>query len=555
MTERTDINYTFSAKDLELLKAYGSVEAFETGALIQAEGGLGIDCIVTLSGHTDIMMHSGDEDRRLGWMETGQFSGDVSVLTGERSLVSVYMGEAGEILRISRASFERLLIENSYFSDIFVRVLSARRQFGLSRDVQSIIVIGPARDRASYAVRDHLTTHHTPHRWLDPSVDELARQLLDGKGLDNPEWPVVLLGGSVVLEAPSPSKLAVELGLDLLPDGAAADVIVVGAGPGGLAASVYAASEGLSVLTLDARAPGGQAGTSSKIENYLGFPLGVSGSELAARAVVQAQKFGTRMASPVSATKLERSLAGFCITLDDNRKVEARAVILAAGAQYRRLPIHDLERFEGRGVYYGATPLEAQLCGGTEVTLVGAGNSAGQGAVYLASVAKSVNVVYRRADIRETMSEYLVRRLEEAPNIHLYPSSEVSRLGGTAGDDDTTHLQEVTILNRKTGEEATFTSPFLFLFLGAAPCSDWLPADIATDPRGFVLTGREISEDELDVAKWDRKRTPTRFETSWPGIYAVGDIRSGSIKRVASSVGEGSVVVSDVHKVLAETKE
>ncbi|MEO0551184.1 MAG: FAD-dependent oxidoreductase [Pseudomonadota bacterium] len=554
MADRTDINYTFSDADLEQLKAYGTIESYEKGALIQPEGELGVACIITLSGYTDIMMRSGEEDERLGWMEPGQFSGDVSVLTGERSVVSVYMGEAGEVLRIERSQFERLLVENSYFSDIFVRVLTARRQFGLSRDMQSILVIGPKTDRATYTIRDQLSAHHQPYRWLDAESDDLAQRLLKSKGLERPEWPVVLLGGSDVMIAPSPSKLAGVLGLDLLPDGAAADVIVVGAGPGGLAASVYAASEGLSVLTLDARAPGGQAGTSSKIENYLGFPLGVSGSELAARAVVQAQKFGTRIASPVSAIKLERSPQGFCLTLDDQRKVEARAVVLAAGAQYRRLPIDGIEDYEGRGIYYGATPLEAQLCGGTEVTLVGAGNSAGQGAVYLASVAKQVNVVYRRSDIRDTMSEYLVRRLEEAPNIALYPNSEVVEVAGSDASGST-HLNQVTLLNRQTGARSTCASPFLFLFLGAAPCSDWLPADIATDPRGFVLTGREISEDELGVAGWSRKRTPTRFETSWPGVFAVGDIRSGSVKRVASSVGEGSVVVSDVHKILSEAAD
>ena len=556
MAIQTDINHTFSDHDLEMLKPYGNVIFHEAGELLQAAGETRASCLVTLSGHTDIILKTPDGETRVGWMEKGQFAGDISVLTGERTLVRTEMGEAGDVLHIPREQFERLIVENSYFSDIFVRVLSARRQFGMERDTHSIIVIGPATDRGTYAARDQLATHNVPYSWLAPGKDRVSETLLETHQISDPNWPVIIFSGEEALQAPTPSQLAAALGLDLLPDGAAADVIVVGGGPAGLAASVYAASEGLSVLTLEARAPGGQAGTSSKIENYLGFPLGVSGAELAQRAAIQAQKFGTRIASPVKAEKLERSGNGFCITLDDNRKVEGRAIVIASGAQYRRLPIPHIEDFEGRGIYYGATPLEAQLCGGSEVTIVGAGNSAGQGAVYLASVAKRVHVVYRRADIRETMSEYLVRRLEEAPNIELHPSSQVIDLAADPDGADAQHLAFITFQNNAENTTKTCASPFLFLFIGAAPCTDWLPDNISVDEKGFLLTGRDIPAEELNRCGWpDELGAPTRFETSWPRIYAVGDVRGGSIKRVASSVGEGSVVVSDIHKALSALAE
>ena len=548
MVSRADVNHNFSDAELQELAAFGTIESHKAGDLLVEEGAMAPDCIVTLSGHTDIFASTDEGRKRVGWMEHGQFAGDLSVLTGQRHLSRVEMGADGEILRIAHADFQRLIAGNSHYSDIFIRVLSARREFSKHRGFAVTIVIGAAMDRSVYALRDLLMKHGVAHRWFDPADGPVAGHLLAERGLTEEQLPVAILGAADVLIQPTPEQLAVGLGLDLLPDGATADVIVVGSGPGGLAAAVYAASEGLSVIALDSLAPGGQAGTSSKIENYLGFPTGISGNELARRATVQAQKFGARLVSPVSAASINRDGEdAYCLHLADGRKLRSRAVVIASGAKYQSLPIEGLETYEGRGIYYGATPMEAQLCSDAEVSVVGAGNSAGQGAIYLASVAKKVYVIFRRSSLRDTMSEYLVKRLEEHPNIEIIPSTDVVALHG----ED--HLAGVTYRCRETGAEDHCDCKFLFLFLGASPNTRWLPKEMVCDERGFVKTGADIAPLELVKAGWSLDRMPSRLETSWPRIYAVGDVRKGSVKRVASSVGEGSVVVSHIHQALAET--
>ena len=546
-----DVNYTFSDAELQALKAYGEVRAHDEGEVLISEGDRQVDCLITVSGETHIFVDGRNAPRRLGWMERGQFIGDIGVLTGQATLARTIMGKAGEVLHIPFERFQRLLVENSALSDIFVRTFTARRAFALSREEAPVIVLGSALDRSVFGLRDFLTRHAIPHTWHDPVTDPLGETIAAAKELGEDQWPAVILGAERVLERPTVNDLAAALGLDLLPDGAAADVIVVGAGPAGLAASVYAGSEGLSVLTLDSAAPGGQAGTSSKIENYLGFPTGVSGQELADRAAVQAQKFGVRLAAPVHVKALSCLGDGtYCVETKDGRKLQGRAVVVASGAQYRRLTIENLELFEGAGVYYGASPLEAQLCGGANVVIVGAGNSAGQGAVFLSKTAKAVHVLYRRKDIRETMSDYLVRRLEETENIHLHPQTEIGALHPHCPDSDAPRLAGVTV---KTPDDARrLEAGFVFLFIGAAPFTDWLPGEVARDPRGFVKTGADLQTLELVRAGWTLDRMPTTYETSLPRIYAVGDVRSGSVKRVASSVGEGSVVVSAVHAALSE---
>ena len=546
MITPADVNHTFSDTELEELLGFGTVESYRAGDLIIEEGAMAPDCIITLSGHTDIFASTEDGRKRVGWMERGQFAGDLSVLTGQRHLSRVEMGADGEILRIAHADFQRLIASNSYYSDIFIRVLSARREFSNQRGFAVTIVIGAALDRSVYALRDLLAKHGVAHRWFDPADGPVPAHLLAERDISEEQLPVVILGAADLLVQPTPEQLAAALGLDLLPDGATADVLVVGSGPGGLAAAVYAASEGLTVIALDAHAPGGQAGTSSKIENYLGFPTGISGNELARRATVQAQKFGARIAAPVRAASIVRDEEVYCLHLADGRKLRSRAVVVASGAQYQRLPIEGIEAYEGRGIFYGATPMEAQLCGNAEVTVVGSGNSAGQGAIYLASVAKTVYVIFRRKSLRETMSDYLVRRLEDHPNIQIIPSTDVIALHGEDG------LAGLTYRCRETGEEGHCDCRFLFLFLGASPNTGWLPNEMVCDERGFVKTGADIAPLELVKAGWSLDRMPSRYETSWPRIYAIGDVRKGSVKRVASSVGEGSVVVSDIHQALAE---
>lgn len=546
-----NVNYTFSEAELEQLKPYGEVRHHEKGTPLVSEGDSQIDMLVTISGQTDIIVETAEGPVRVGYMEPGQFAGDLGVLTGQAALARTEMGETGEILHIPYVNFQRLLVENSALSDVFVQTLTARRDFGRRRGTASVLIIGDAQDRTVFAARDLLTKHAIPHSWLAPDTDEVAGRIMEARGIAADDLPVCIHGASGILRKPTIEDLSRTFGLDLLPDGACADVIVVGAGPAGLAASVYAASEGLSVLTLDTEGPGGQAGTSSKIENYLGFPMGVSGRELAERASVQAQKFGARIASPAKGAEINKDGEDYCLTLHDGRTLKSRAIVIATGAQYRRLPIDNLEHFEGRGIYYGATPMEAQLCGGQEVAVVGAGNSAGQGAVFLSQTAKAVHVVYRRADIRETMSEYLVRRLEETPNIHLHPSAQMKELHGLeCGNPDNDRLTAVT-WSTPDGDLKTPVG-FAFLFIGAAPFTEWLPDSMCRDERGFLKTGAHIGPAELVRAGWTLDRMPTSFETSWPRIYAVGDVRTGSVKRVASAVGEGSVVVSDIHRALSE---
>lgn len=548
-----DVNHTFSDAELDLLCQYGDVIRHEAGEVLIAEGQKQRDCLVTLSGETHIFVVNAVGERRVGYMERGQFAGDITVLTGQASLVRTVMGVAGEVLHIPYPRFQRLLVEQSALSDAFVRAFAARRELGRRNSQQgAVLVIGSASDREVYVIRDLLQRHGIPYHLMEPGKDPEADGVLRSRECDPNVLPVLLRGALPPLIRPSLTQVAEAFGLDLLPDGSAADVIVVGAGPAGLAASVYAASEGLSVLTLDIDGPGGQAGTSSKIENYLGFPTGISGRELAERASVQAQKFGARIASPVRAASLEKVGTDYCVSLEDGRRLRGRAVVIATGARYRRPDVPGIERYEGRGIHYGATPMEAQLCAEQEVALVGAGNSAGQGAVYLAAHAKAVHVVFRRANIRDTMSEYLVRRLEEAPNVYLHPSTEIAALHGSDESDlNRDRLAGIGWRNVQTGDTERCDVGFAFLFIGASPCSDWLPKGLSCDGLGFLRTGSDLQPMELVRAGWELERMPTRFETSWPRVYAVGDIRASSVKRVANAVGEGSVVVSDIHRALA----
>ncbi len=543
------MNYRMSEAEIAILKTYGTVRHHEVGEILFDEGDRRPDCCVLLSGQLNVYLFEHGEERRVGWLEPGQFTGDVSLITGHASLAMARMEVAGEVLHIDYAAFHRLLVEQSGLSDVFVNALVARRAWARDAGRASVLLVGAAYDRNTFAIRDLLTKHAVPHLWVNLDTDENARIILEKQGLTRDDAPFLITGSRTRLIKPTPAEVSAALALDLVVDGVETDVAIVGAGPAGLAAAVYAASEGLDVVALDATAPGGQAGTSSKIENYLGFPTGISGRELAERAMVQAQKFGAQLASPATAKVLAREGERYTLTLADGRRIVTKSVVLACGADYRRLPIEGLEAYEGSGVYYGATAMEAQLCSGSKVAIVGAGNSAGQGAVYLAGTAEEVHVLYRRKNIRDTMSEYLVRRLEETPNIHLHPEASVSGLEGEDG-----RLRRLVI--SKAGDKETFTVdvPFLFLFIGAKPCTDWLPETIARDDAGFLKTGPDIANLELVRAQWTLDRMPSLYETSWPRIYAVGDVRSGSIKRVASGVGEGSVVVQYIHRALSEAK-
>lgn len=548
MTEdaKGNMNYRLSERELSDLRTYGEVRRHATGERLIEVGDRSVDCLVLLSGQLNIYAEEHGDLRRVGWLEPSQFSGDVSMITGQPSLVLARMEADGEVLHIPPDKMKRLLVENSHLSDVFVTTFIARRAWARANGRASVVLIGEALSQQAFAIRALLTRHGVPHLWVDAASDPQAEIILSRLGLSPEDPPVLVTGARSFMIKPTPLDVAHALGLDLLPDNACADVVVVGAGPGGLAAAVYAASEGLSVVALDAAAPGGQASASSKIENYLGFPSGVSGADLADRARIQAQKFGARIATPATVKELTKTEGDYSLTLADGRHLRARAVVIATGADYQRLAIPDLERYEGSGVYYGATAMEAQLCRDARVAVVGAGNSAGQGAVFLSSVAREVSVLYRRPDIRETMSEYLVRRLEETPNIVLRPETEVTALNG-----DGRRLRSIDIRKRNSAPER-LDADFLFLFIGARPCTTWLDATLARDASGFLKTGSEVAPMELVRAGWALERMPAQYETSWPRVYAIGDVRSGSVKRVAASVGEGSAVVHLIHRALGE---
>lgn len=541
-----EVNFRFGPEDVERLKAFGEVRWHEAGEVLFKEGDREVDCCVVVSGQLWVYIYERGRERRVGWLEPGQFVGDSALLTGRSATVQARMGEAGEVLHITRPAFQRILARESRLSDAFVNTIFARTAWLRELGRSSVAVVGASYDRDTFAVRELLNKHSVPHVWMDEVAEPELLDALAAKGLTRKDLPVVFRGADFRMVRPTLEELSAAFGLDLLPDGACADLVVIGAGPGGLASAVYAASEGLTVLALDSDGPGGQAGSSSKIENYLGFPTGVSGRELAERALLQAEKFGARVTGPARAAALERMGEDYCVRLTDGRSLGARAVVLATGMQYRRLPLEGLEHFEGRGVFYGATPMEAQLCGGAKVAVVGAGNSAGQGAMYLAQTAAEVHVLYRRPDIRETMSEYLVSRLEDMPNVHLHPEAEIERLIGCQE-----RLHKVSMRKGAASGELLET-PFVFLFIGAKPCTDWLPTQIAKDEAGFLKTGGALGPRELVRAGWSLERMPSLYETSWPRIYAVGDVRSGSVKRVASAVGEGSVAVQFIHQALAE---
>jgi thioredoxin reductase (NADPH) len=391
-------------------------------------------------------------------------------------------------------------------------------------------------------VHEFLSENHVPYTCLDLEDAPQVQQLLKQFGLSEADTPVVAWGRKPLLRNPSNRALAEALGLRRPPDRGVYDLVVVGAGPAGLAAAVYGASEGLRTLVLERTAPGGQAGRSMRIENYLGFPTGITGAELAGRAVLQANKFGAQLPVAMPVTRLTFDDGYAVLHLDGGEAVTGKCLLIATGADYRRLGVEGCAPLEGRGVYYAATPNEAQLCRGSDVVVVGGGNSAGQAVVYLAGQAGKVYLVVRGDDLYKGMSSYLAHRIEQTPNVELLLNTEVVRMRGDG------HLGEVEVVNKKKGAGRTITTPALFSFIGAVPRIDWLPPEIERDAKGFVRTGPALAQSP----HWSRRRQPFLLETSRAGVFAAGDVRSGSVKRVASAVGEGSMAVQFVHEYLKE---
>jgi thioredoxin reductase (NADPH) len=431
-------------------------------------------------------------------------------------------------------------------SEIFMRAFILRRLELIRTGQGNVILMGSRYSAKTLRLREFLTRNEHPYSYVDLDVDRTSQELLDRFHIRLDEIPVLICNASSVLRNPSIQELADCLGLNSAIDEVQVrDLIIVGAGPAGLAAAVYAASEGLDVLVIETDTPGGQAGSSSKIENYLGFPTGVSGWELAARAIAQTEKFGAKMMVAHSVALLDCEKPPYKVVLDKGNKIAARAVIIATGAQYNKPRIANLEQFEGQGIYYGATYMESQLCEGEEIVVVGGGNSAGQAAVFLSQTARRVHMLVRSGELSDTMSRYLIQRIEENPEIALHRRTEIVGLEGDA------HLERVTWQDKASGETSVHDIRHVFIMAGASPRTEWLRGCIALDNKGFILTGRDL-DTVADAPAWTLARSPQMMETSLAGVFAVGDVRSGSVKRVASAVGEGAIAVHLVHRALAE---
>jgi len=529
---------------IELVEPYGERRRVAQGELVFDLGTQDTPFFVVLSGRLEISQPDDrDGERVIVRHGPGEFTGELNLLSSHSSLVRGKMAETGEIIELDREAFRKLLGENADLSEILMRAFILRRVGLIQSGLGDVVLLGSRHSADTLRLRQFLSRNGHPFRYVDVE-DADATDTLERFGVCKSDIPVALCRGKTILKNPSNRQIAECLGMLDYHEDVLRDVIVVGAGPAGLAAAVYAASEGLSVLVAEEVAFGGQAGSSSKIENYLGFPTGISGQALAGRAFTQAQKFGAEIATPLIAKGLECASRPYGVRMDDGAIAHAHTIIIATGARYRKLDLPNMEKFEGRGIYYGATHVEALLCDKSDVVVVGGGNSAGQAAVFLSRRASHVHMLVRSEGLAETMSSYLSHRIEAEPNITLHTCTEITELRG--GDE----LESLVWTNRKTGETAECHSGHLFVMIGAAPNTGWLDGCLALDEKGFIKTGTGLTPEEL--GGWGRNRPAFPLETAKPGIFAAGDVRSKSVKRVASAVGEGSVCVQYLHSVLGE---
>jgi thioredoxin reductase (NADPH) len=498
---------------------------------------------VVRSGEVEIVDESADSPRTIAIHGPGEFTGEMGQLTGRPAVASAVARTDCEVLAVTTDALRQILNQCPDLGDLILQAFIARRQLlRESGEFTGVRLIGSRYSRDTHRIRDFLARNRVLFTFLDLESDPEVGQLLKRFGLSEKDIPVVAWGRRLLLRNPSNEELATALGIRRPIEQTVYDLAIVGAGPGGLAAAVYGASEGLSTVVLERTAPGGQAATSMRIENYLGFPTGITGAELADRAVVQANKFGALLSVSTPVVSLTFDNAYSVLAMEGGETVIAKCLLIVTGAEYRKLAVEGCERFEGSGVYYAATPNEAQLCAGSEAVIVGGGNSAGQAAVFLAGHARKVHLVVRGPSLYEAMSSYLARRIEQTPNIEIHLNTTVARM---SGDD---HLAEVEIVDNKSGERRTIRTPALFSFIGAVPRTDWLPPEIERDEKQFVRTGPFLSQS----SRWTARRPPFLLETSRPGVFAAGDVRSGSVKRVASAVGEGAMAVQFVHEYLKE---
>jgi thioredoxin reductase (NADPH) len=532
---------TLDDAQIKQLAVFGVQRRALPGEILFEQGDATHGVFIVLEGSIEIVDVSNGRANVVRVLRKGAFTGEVNQLSGRRSLVQCRAREASSLIELDRSSLRRVMQTDAALGEIFLRAFAQRRVYLIANSVGDAVLIGSSHSGDTLRLKAFLSRNGHPHTYVDVERDPDVQTMLDHFGIRVTDIPVLICRGEMVLRNPTNAEAAACFGLNAgIDEDAVYDLIVVGAGPSGLAAAVYGASEGLKVLVLESNAPGGQAGASSRIENYLGFPMGISGQDLANRAFVQAEKFGANILVARTARGLKCEHPPYTVDLEGGGSVQGRTVILAAGAQYRKLDLPNLVQFEGSGVYYGATQVEAQFCGNEEVAVVGGGNSAGQAAMYLSEFARHVYLLVRGPGLADTMSRYLISRIEARQEITLRPWTEIEAIEGEQ------HLERIRWRDVKNGARELHEIRHLFVMTGADPNTAWLGGCLALDKDKFVKTGTEL---ELD---WHLRRPPYMLETSRPGVFAVGDIRAGSVKRVASAVGEGSMAVQFVHKVLAE---
>jgi thioredoxin reductase (NADPH) len=528
--------------------AHGRRRRVQAGEVLIKAGQQHFSFFVVTEGQLEGVSSTGMTEELISPLDVGQFTGELNLLTGRRGLATVRVTKPGEVIEVKRDDLLALIQTDAELSEIFMKAFILRRVALIDRGFGDVVLLGSSYSAETLRIQEFLSRNAHPYTYIDLDRDSAAQQFLDRFHVSAADVPVVICRGQTILRNPTNAEIADCIGFNQDIDSTRMrDVVIVGAGPAGLAAAVYAASEGLDVLVLESNSPGGQAGYSMRIENYLGFPSGITGLELATRAFSQAEKFGAQLMIAKGATHLRCDRKPYAIEIDNGTSVPARTVIIATGAEYRGLPIENLSRFNGVGVYYGATPMEARLCKGEDVIVVGGGNSAGQAAVYLAEKsARRVIMLVRSDDLSESMSRYLIRRIKENPAIELRTNCQVVALEGAA------HVERVRCRDAKNGSETVENIRHIFVMTGAVPATKWLERCVALDDNGFIKTGPDLSRDDLAAAQWPLARPPHLLETSLPGVFAVGDVRGGNIKRVASAVGEGSIAVAFVHQVLRE---
>ena len=536
---------TLTPAQIARIAAHGGERPIARGDVLVEAGDPTVPFFVVRSGEIEIVRPSSLGDALVAVHGPGKFTGEANMILGRRSLTRARATEPGAVVELTREKLLSLVQTDAEIGEIVMRAYIYRRIELAAHGIGDVVLVGSAHSAGTLRIKEFLSRNGHPFGYIDLDRDADVQDLLDRFEIAAADIPVLICRGEVVLRNPSNEQIADCLGFNQNIDRSQVrDVVIVGAGPAGLAAAVYGASEGLDVLVIESNSPGGQAGSSSKIENYLGFPTGISGQDLAGRAYVQAQKFGAEILIARGAAALTCDRKPYGIRIDEGSRVQARTVIVATGAHYRKPALDNLSQFEGAGVYYSATFMEAQLCGGEDVIVVGGGNSAGQAAVFLAQTAGRVHMVVRSGGLADTMSRYLIRRIEETPAIELRTATEIVGLEGEA------HLERVRWRDNRSGDTTSHAVRHVFLMLGAVPNTGWLAGCLALDPSGFIKTGPDLSSDDLASARWPLARTPHLLETSLPGVFAVGDVRGGNIKRVASAVGEGSIAVAFVHQVL-----